>query len=195
MPLNADDTIVPPPDSDLEFDATAADIPGPPPSSEAPGPVKEPLDQPGDEEQTPRSVSDVPPPPAFDERYKEPFVGLLYVGYLEEDFTLFGHHFRISTPSRRERIQMGLVMKEYQDTMTWELAWQAAVVAAHLIEVDHMPLPEPVTKKATRTPFMERFEWVQDNLQDRVIDEVYTKCMEMRDTVDNVVEAMGKAPG
>lgn len=196
MPLNADDALVPPqmPNPNYEFDATAADIPDPAPSEDAPGTDQESPVEPGGQESTETPENEAAPP-EFDPRYKQPFLGLLYVGHLEASFTLWGHKFKIATPSRRERMQMGLAVRDYQGTAAFEIAWQAAFVAGYLLEVDGEPLPEPVLNKAKDTAFQERFDWVLDNVREPVMDEIYTKCLELDGTVNEVVEAMGKASG
>lgn len=196
MPLDADDALVPPPNFAPEFDATATDTSGPPPSSDAPGPVQEPLRQSGDEqpvEETPGSKAT--DPPEFDPRYRDEFVGLLYVGQLEETFELFGHTFTIATPSRMEKIQMGLVIKPYQDTISAEIAWQTAMVAGYLLKVDNQDLPEPVLTSVKDTAFSERYQWVANNVRDAVIDELFTKCLELDGKVRATIAAMGKASG
>jgi len=192
MQLNGDDALVPPPNSAYEFDATAADAPDPAPSEDTPGTDQESPDQPGGEQA--EKASDAPPP-EFDPRYREPFLGLLYVGYLEATFEFLGHRFRIATPTRRERIQMGLAIKPFQGTATWELAYQAAMVAAYLLEVDGEKLPEPVLTSAKDDAFTERYKWVTEHVMDHVMDEIYTKCLELDATVKDVIATMGKASG
>lgn len=189
MPLDADDALVPPPNFEPEFDATAADTV---PSSDAPEPA---VEAPSEPEAAAEAAPAPEEPPAFDKRHKDAFVGLLYLGQLEETFTLFGHRFHIVTPSRAEKIQMGLVVKPYQDTVSAEIAWQTAMVAAYLNKVDDIDLPEPVLTTSKETAFSERYQWVADNLKDVVIDEVFTKCLELDDKVREAVSAMGKASG
>jgi hypothetical protein len=192
MQLNGDDALVPPPNSAYEFDATAADAPDPAPSEDTPGTDQESPVTPGGEQVPDEDTSDAKPP-EFDPRYREPFVGLLHVGYLAATFEFLGHTFRIATPTRRERIQMGLAIRPYQGTATWELAYQSAMVAAYLIEVDGQKLPEPVLTSAKEDAFTERFKWVNENVMDHVMDEIYTKCLELDGTVKDVIAAMGKA--
>lgn len=194
MPLDADDALVPPPSFAPEFDATAA--PAGEPEQPAAEP-QEPTEAAEAQEAPPVSDPDAEeaPPAEFDPRYKQPFVGLLYVGQLEDHFELFGHHFHIATPSRAEKIQMGLAIKPYQDTVSAEIAWQTAMVAAYLLKVDDIDLPEPVLTTTKETAFSERFKWVSENLRDVVIDEVFTKCLELDGKVRGVVDAMGKASG
>lgn len=133
--------------------------------------------------------------PEFDPRHREPFRGLLYVGALTEDFELFGHRFRIGTPTQTERLQIGQVIQPWQGTVTGEIAYQTALVAAYLIEVDGQKLPEPVLTNPKETALHDRFRWVSENLRRVVIDEIFDRCLKLDSQVDDVLAAMGKASG
>lgn len=132
-------------------------------------------------------------PREFDPRHREPFTGLLFVGALTDEFTLWGHRFVIATPTQTERMQIGPVIKEYADTIAGELAYATALVAAYLVSVDGHELPKPVTKDVKETALRDRFRWVSDTLQQPVINYVFSKCLELDQQVDEVLEAMGKA--
>lgn len=149
------------------------------------------------EEELP-SVQDAAPsheykPREFDPKHRETFRGLLFVGALTSDFELFGHHFRIATPTQTERIQIGLVTREYIDTISTEIAITTAFVAAFLVSVDDQLLPQPIVNNPKETALHERFRWVSENLRKPVIDLIYSKCLELEQEVDEVLEAMGKA--
>lgn len=133
--------------------------------------------------------------PEFDERYKEPFSGLLYIGALTQAVSLFGHSFTIATPTQTERLQIGQVIQPYQNTITAEIAYQTALVAAYLVDVDHTKLPEPVTLNPKETALLDRFRWVNENLRRPVIDALFNECLALDGQVDEVLEAMGKASG
>lgn len=129
----------------------------------------------------------------FDPRHKEAFTGLLYVGHLDDEFPLYGHKFRIATPTQTERLQIGPVIREYTDTLTTDLAWQAAMVAAYLVEIDGHPLPQPIFTDPKENALRARFTWVIDNLRRPVINAVSDRCLILESEVDKVLEAMGKA--
>jgi len=133
--------------------------------------------------------------PEFDARHREPFRGLLYVGALTEDFELFGHSFRIGTPTQTERLQIGQVIQPWQGTVTGEIAYQTALVAAYLIEVDGQKLPEPIMTNPKETALHDRFRWVSENLRRVVIDEIFDRCLKLDGKVEDVLAAMGKASG
>jgi len=149
------------------------------------------------EEEAPATPQEPSPstytPREFDPRYKEPFQGLLYIGALTAEFELWGHHFSIATPTQTERLQIGLVMRDYADTISSEIAFSTAFVAAHLVAVDGQPLPQPIVNNPKETALHERFRWVGNTLRKQVIDMIYGRCLELEQEVDNVLEAMGKA--
>lgn len=132
-------------------------------------------------------------PREFDPKHKEPFTGLLFVGALTDEFELWGHRFVIATPTQTERMQIGPVIKDYADTIAGEMAYATALVAAYLVSVDGHELPKPVVKDIKETALRDRFRWVSDTLQKPVIDYVFSKCLELDQQVDDVLEAMGKA--
>jgi hypothetical protein len=120
---------------------------------------------------------------------------LLYLGYLDEEFDLYGHRFRIATPTQAERLAAGPVIKEYTETITAELAYQAIMVAAYLQSIDGQNLPLPVLTQVRDNGLRDRFSWVTENLRRPVITEVFERAMILEDEVDATLDAMGKASG
>lgn len=133
--------------------------------------------------------------PEFDPAYRQPFTGLLYIGALTESFELYGHFFTIATPTQTERLQIGLVIKDYQGTVTGEIAYQTALVAAYLVDIDGTKLPEPVLTNPKEIALHDRFRWVSQNMRRIVIDQVFDRCLQLDAQVDATAEAMGKASG
>lgn len=133
--------------------------------------------------------------PEFDPRHREPFKGLLYVGALLDTFEVFGHSFTIGTPTQTERLQIGQVIQPWQGTVTGEIAYQTALVAAYLIDIDGVKLPEPVLNNPKETALHDRFRWVSDNIRRPVINEIFDRCLRLDSKVDDVLAAMGKASG
>jgi len=133
--------------------------------------------------------------PEFDPAYRQPFKGLLFVGALTTSFELFGHHFTIATPTQTERLQIGQVIEPFQNTVTAEIAYQTALVAAYLVDIDGTKLPEPVVSNPKETALHDRFRWVSENLRRPVLDRVFDECLKLDRQVDDVLAAMGKASG
>lgn len=131
--------------------------------------------------------------PEFDPRHKQAFEGLLWVGHLTQQLTLFGHSFEISTPTTGERLEMGPLTQPFQGTPTGTIAYQAILVAAYLRKVDDKPLPEPIGPRDSGLPG--RFAWVQDQLRRPVVEALFDKVLLLENQVDEVLEDMGKASG
>lgn len=131
----------------------------------------------------------------FDPRYKDPFTGLLYLGYLENEVELYGHRFRLCTPTQADRLKIGPVIKEYADTATGELAYQCALVAAYLTSVDGQPIAIPIFTSEQAPSVRDKFGWVIENLRRLIISELSDKCFELEDEVAETLKAMGKASG
>lgn len=150
---------------------------------------------PAEPEEPADDVAPVPGPAEFDEKHRMKFRGLLYVGALTDQFELFGHSFTIATPSETERLQIGLVMQPYQTTMTAEIAYQNALVAAYLVDIDGRKLPEPITTDPKDVALLHRFKWVTSNLRRVVVNALFERCLVLDKQVDEVLAAMGKASG
>ena len=73
----------------------------------------------------------------FPEEWKQPFEGLLYLGYLHKEIKKIPFHtFVVRTLTVNEKLEITLVTKDYQDTVGYGRAYRAAVVAAGLESVD-----------------------------------------------------------
>lgn len=132
----------------------------------------------------------------FDRRYREPFTGLLFLGQLTKTVTLFGHSFDLRTPSQREKIEGGIIHKEYLNTIASEIAWATITVATYLRSVDDTPLPEPLGPKDSG--LRDRFNWVIDNLRNQVIQALFIECLALDQHVDRALsefDRLGEASG
>ena len=105
----------------------------------------------------------------------EAISGLLWLGYLSEDFELFGHRFVIRTLTRGDRLAASLLTKEWEETLGLADAYQTATVAASLMAVDGQPIAElspsanrQATIRATFTRVQEWYEPVIESLFERV---------------------------
>lgn len=178
---NADDALVAPHEPPGVWDTPGEETPPIPVENAIPTPPPEPEEDP---DLKPRE---------FDPKAREPFIGLLYLGSLDREITLYGHTFLLVTPTNAERIQMGLITREWRDTATEEIALGQALVAAFLQKVDNTPLPEPISPNPKDTALRGRFNWVGENLRRPVIQALFQECMLLDSQVDIALEAMGKA--
>lgn len=132
--------------------------------------------------------------PTFDQRYAEPFTGLLFLGALTDTVHWLGHTFVVRTLRDGEKLAIAQIIKPYQDTMGIDRAYADATVALAIVSVDGEELPIPIgeTKRVNEWGH-QRFEYVRDNWFSTTIDVVYNAVMELESLSRRVVDAMGKA--
>lgn len=179
------------PDDVLGDTALSAPAPllGPPPTGAQTGPV-----------QPPESTPESSPPEEmtakeFDPKWRDAFYGLAYLGRLTDEFTVWGHHFRIATPSQLERMEIGLIHAPFANTITTEVVFETALVAAYLQQIDGTDLPKPISPTPKDSALTDRFRWVAENIHRSVINAIYNRCLVLDEKVDQVLEAMGEASG
>lgn len=133
------------------------------------------------------------PPPAFDERHREPFTGLIYLGALTDTFTMWGHEFVIRTLTTEDIAEVGLLVKQYEGTLATNAVYQAATLAAALVTIDGKGLPLPVVQG--NSGMEQRYKWVARSLFPPVRARLWNKYFSLEQVVDDTVEAMGKVSG
>jgi hypothetical protein len=125
----------------------------------------------------------------LDPRVRQDFMGLLYLGRMEDECTIAGHKFLLRTPSQDDRLEMGPLHKPYLNTVTTEVAWRLITVAAYLRRIDSEPAPEPLNTNvsALRT----RLEWTRNNIYaEQVIEALYDRCLLLDGRVREVITAL-----
>lgn len=132
--------------------------------------------------------------PQFDERYRDDFNGLTFIGALSKTFTWLGHRFLIRTLTTDEVLQAQILTKEYQDTVGAGLAYRTAVVSLSVQTVDGEPLPVPVVNDGGEMSYaIQRFNHVKARWFPYTIDAVFAEFLTLEERTLKVVEAMGKA--
>jgi hypothetical protein len=125
----------------------------------------------------------------MDPRHREDFVGLLYLGRLEETCTVAGHRFLLRTPSQPDRLEMGPLHKPYLNTVTTEPAWRLVTVAAYLRGIDSQVAPEPLSSAVTA--LRTRLDWVRENIySEKIIERLYDECLILDGRVREVIGAL-----
>jgi hypothetical protein len=158
-------------------------------------PAPQPPAAPAPEPELDQEVDEALTPVEFDVRCREPFIGLLHLGSLEQKVQLYGHWFDLRTPSQRERLQIGPAIRAYQDTLTGEIAWMTGYVAAFLVAIDGMKPPEAVLRGAALpSGVAERLNWVLETIASKdLVNLLYERCLLLDGQVREVLEAMEKA--
>lgn len=132
------------------------------------------------------------PLPEFDPRYAEALQGLLFLGYLTEDFTWAGHSFKIKTLNTDEILETALLAKEWSESMAAMKALQTATVAAAVELVDGQAVAIPLTD--FESPIAAKFNVVKRWFPP-TIDAIYERCLLLESEVERVLAAMGVASG
>jgi hypothetical protein len=135
------------------------------------------------------------PLPEFDPRHREEFTGLLYLGALTEEFDWAAHRFKIRTLTTGELGEIALALKPYEGVDADNRMYVNAVVAACVISVDGVPMPEPISKDPADTPFSNRFKYVLTYWHPPVVDAIYNRFFALEITVRQVLAAMGNRSG
>lgn len=91
--------------------------------------------------------------------------GLMYVGYLTDDFDVFGHRIAIRTLKIGEELEAELLVQKYKDTQEADRAYTVALVAACVQSVDNKPLVQglgPAEESLERryAYLIENWHWV-----------------------------------
>lgn len=134
------------------------------------------------------------PLPEFDPKVRQDFEGLLYLGRLTDQFTWLGHRFTIRTLSAGEILEVGLLHKPYVGSLADVKAYQAALVAACVVDVDGQPVSVPLTNEKTDTELVNRFNYVLKSWFPPTLDAIYERYLLLEARVEEVIKAMGKAP-
>ena len=128
----------------------------------------------------------------LDERYKQDFDGLMFLGYLTDEFVVAGHRFNIRTLNTDAMLEVALGIKKWQSTIAESRVYSTAVVAASIELVDERPLYQPLGVGVK--DFDYRFAVVR-RWYPWTIDQVYDRCMALELRVNAVLDYMGKASG
>ena len=158
------------------------------PSSPAPKPeATEPEAQPQ------QAAAEQPKDYSLDPRYREPLMGLIYVGHLEDTFDWGGHRFHIRTLTAGEQIEAGLLIQPALGTRVEMKAHQASWVAAGLITVDGQPLITQLGPKEIE--HRERYFHLLKHWHPPTIDLVYSHIYRLELQIRELVDALGEAGG
>lgn len=164
-------------------------------SADAPGPGAAEIGggaEPEAPEQDPaRAEAEARVPKAFDPRYREKLIGLLYLGRLEDTFTWAGHTFVIRTLTVGEQIEAGLLIQPALGTRVEMKAHASSMVAAGLVSVDGQPLITPLT---IADPTMrEKYTYLLEKWHSVAVDVVYSRIYELEVEARRLTDALGEA--
>lgn len=152
---------------------------------------------PVDEEGRTRLVNEEGEPlPEFDQKYREDFYGLAYLGALSKSFEWLGHRFTIRTLTVGEALQVSLLTARYAATVGNGLAYRTAMAAMAVQQIDSKDLPIPVGADPDDFAYaQQRFDYAQARWFQFTIDAIYNEYLVLEQKAREVIDAMGKASG
>lgn len=113
----------------------------------------------------------------FPEEVRNDVEGLAWLGHLEEEFSLYGHHFVIRTLKGEEELYAGTLTKEYQETITQAKAWAWANISLSLVSVDHDNDFCPAIGSDGLTNARGRFQYCLGNWYWFLADEIFKRLL------------------
>ena len=124
----------------------------------------------------------------FPEKWRIPFEGLMYLGYLEKTVEIPFHKFVIRTLMPAEKIEVALICRELQDTFGYNRGYKAACIAAALVSADGEPI---LVSEKQRGAVRQKYEYVINTWHDVIIDILYQAVNELELEVAQLLHELG----
>ena len=121
------------------------------------------------------------------------FKSLMLVGRLSGTFVVYGHKIKLETTTVEEDIQLGMLVKKYQDSYAFQRAYRTAMVAAFLREIDGRPLVQSLGSFIgdDSTSVETKFDKLKEYYP-AVIDEMYDRVQELEKKLMPILSRLGK---
>lgn len=133
-------------------------------------------------------------PKEFPEEHRQAFHGLVYLGHLQDHFVFSGHEFTIKTLNEDDLLEVALLHTRWSQTVGANKAYQRAVVAASLVQVDSRRMPTPLGDEAQGDRFREAWgivgKWYAP-----VTRHIFERYVALEREQDEVIKALGGASG
>jgi hypothetical protein len=129
-----------------------------------------------------------------DPRWKIDYHGLLFTGALRGYFRYLGHRIDIRTLRSSDELILGLLTREYSDTVAYARAHAQGIAALAVEAVDGKPMPVPLGENG------DSYAWARDRYAYAgrwypfVIDAVFERYLELEQRARAVLDELGKGP-
>jgi len=123
----------------------------------------------------------------FPDKWKAPFEGLLYLGYLEKEIEIPFHKFTVRTLTSGDKISVSMITADLADTLGYGRSYRAAVVAAGLILVDGQKL---MAAEKDVDILRQKYNYVINSWHDPVIDILFEAINELEGKVIEVLDEL-----
>lgn len=126
---------------------------------------------------------------------RETFQSLLTLGKLTKTVDVLGHPVVLETLTVADELLVGMETKEYRDTEAFARAYQSAVVASSVRQIDGTPLYIPLSSSESKSEiFHKKLEKVH-TLYPLVVSEMYRAYVELEKSFAELADKLGKLPG
>lgn len=129
--------------------------------------------------ETGRLVANAAEVEEFDPRIENDLEGLLYLGYLTKNCSIFTHQFVLKTLTRGEKLAILRYCADYDDTMGIGDALETATLALAVVTANGRPLSVALTKEETAEDRLQRNFPIVAKWYDPVLEELYLEYQEL----------------
>lgn len=131
-------------------------------------------------------------PDTFTPEESEDFQNLLVVGRLSETVSILGHPITIRTLSVEEDLAVGLIIKPYLGSNSYERAYKTAVCAACVRDIDGEPFGLPLRSDVNAYEVLQyKFDLI-NKYYPILLDEVYERFKNLEKKLLPTVSRLGK---
>ena len=143
-------------------------------------------------------VAEKPPEPDVTEltdQERADFATLLTVGRRTKKITVMDHAVVIQTLKTGDEMRIGLFTKPYLETQGFSRAYQVAVCAAGIKEVDGKPLWRSLAETPDEDEAFRKSVEVVDDYYPIVVSQIYQGIMDLEREFADLAVKLGKLPG
>jgi hypothetical protein len=146
-------------------------------------------------EEAPVAASAAPPVTELTDEERRDFAALMTCGRRSKTITVMGHKVTIQTLTTGDEMRIGLFTKAYLDSqLGFQRAYQVAVCAAGIREVQSKPLFTSLTPATDEEAFDKKVEAVQE-FYPIVITQIYQAIMDLEREFAELAIKLGKLSG